>query len=138
MTWPHQRKYKNHFVSQLEWGSSVKMSKDDQICQTAKMLLQAWKHTITKGCFSLPLSDYYDVNLSCTKLNPLKIDKRGKLLKVNIVSDAELLFWSDTKRDTKQKKKQNIITSYFIRNQNEDYKAVTTESFHYSLNSSPV
>lgn len=50
------------------------------------------------------LSGYYDVNLSCTKLKPLKIDKRGKLLKVNIVSDAELLFWSDTKRDTRQKK----------------------------------
>lgn len=56
---------------------------------------------------------------------------------MNIVSDAELLFWSDTKRDT-GKKKNNIITSYFIRNQNEDYKAVKIESFHYSLNSSPV
>lgn len=81
------------------------MSKDDQLCQTAKTLLRAQKHTITKGCFFLFfLSGYYDVNLSCTKLKPLKIDERSKLLKVNIVSDAELLFWSDTKRDTRQKK----------------------------------
>lgn len=42
----------------------------------------------------------------------LKIDKRDKLLKVNILSDAEWLFWSDTKKRHAAK-----IKSYFIRNQ---------------------
>lgn len=68
----------------------------------SKDIIAGLKTHDLKVCFSL--SGYYDVNLSCTKLNPLKIDKRGKLLKVDIVFDAELLFWSDTKRDTRQKK----------------------------------
>lgn len=42
----------------------------------------------------------------------LKIDKRDKLPKVTILSDAEWLFWSDTK-----KRHAAEIKSYFIRNQ---------------------
>lgn len=56
VTWPHQRKYKSRFVCRLEWKSGVKMSKDDQICQTAKALLQALKtHKYKRLFFSVPV-----------------------------------------------------------------------------------
>lgn len=69
-------------------------------------------------------SNHSYVNSEFTKagwitLAPLKIDKRDKLLKVNVLLDAEWLF-GVTPKETCSKK----ITSYFIRNQIDDYKAV--------------
>jgi len=85
------------------------------------------KHKITKKkkiYFSPPLHDHYYVNSKIYKsilnhVGSLKIDKRDKLLKVNILSDVEWLF-GVTPNETCSKK----IMSYFIRNQIEDYKAV--------------
>lgn len=81
----------------------VKMSqKHDQsmICQTAKTLLQAQNTQDYKRLFLFfffPHSNHYYVNSKIYKsrLNhagSLKIDKRDKLLKVNVLSDAEWLF----------------------------------------------
>lgn len=71
--------------------------------------------------FFPPLSLLCKFKLYKSRLNHvafLKIDKRVKLLKVNILSDAEWLF-AVTPKGTCSK-----IMSYFIRNQTEDYKAV--------------
>lgn len=77
--------------------------------------------------FFLKHSNHRYVNSNFTKTHwlSLKIDKRDKLLKVDVLSDAERLFGVTPKRDMQRK-----IMSYFIRNQ------TTKQSKKW--NSSPV
>ena len=101
MTWPHQESL---FLYECDTNEDfgVKMSqKYDQIsmiCQTAKTLLQAQNTQDYKRFFTLffflyhaPIIAMLIQNLQ-KQVGSLKIDKRDKLLKVNILSDAEWLF----------------------------------------------
>lgn len=77
----------------------VKMSRNDDhtlICHTAKTLLQAQKTYDYKKSYFPPLRSLlckFKIYKSILNhIGSLKIDKRDKLLKVNILSDVEWLF----------------------------------------------
>lgn len=118
VTWPHQESTRIAFSFLYKCGvnvnSGIKMSqKYDHlmICLQQRRYCRSRIHKITKGLyfffFPTPLQSLTcKIKIYKSRLNHvvfLKIDERDKLLKVNILSDAEWLFWSDTKRDMQQK-----------------------------------